>query len=290
MASEIKRSTLAGTWYPADPRELRDLVERALGDDRRPDAAASAYIVPHAGYRYSGPTAGAAYAMIPAGRWRRALVLAPSHYMSFRGGAVFPGRAFETPLGLVAIDQETTDRLAALPPFETSAAPYAREHSLEIQLPFLQVVDPAISVVPLLLGVADDGHTLARIAEALAAIVDEETLLVVSSDFTHYGEHFDYEPFPAEDAGDVAAALRKLDFGAIEPICRGDAEAFERYVRATGITICGRGPIATFLRFREGSHAGRVERYATSLDVTGDYEHSVSYVAISFRRGDEAGT
>jgi AmmeMemoRadiSam system protein B len=283
MASDVKHSTLAGTWYPADPRELRQEVERALGDDRRPDAAASAYIVPHAGYRYSGATAGAAYAMIPAGRWRRALVLAPSHYMTFRGGAVFPGRAFETPLGVVSIDEERARRLTALPIFEAAAAPYAREHSLEIQLPFLQVVDPALAIVPLLLGVADDVHALDRIAEALAEIVDDETLLVVSSDFTHYGEHFDYQPFPAVAAEEVAAALRRLDFGAIDPICRGDAEGFARYVRDTGVTICGRGPIATFLRFAEGGYSGRVERYATSLDVTGDYQHSVSYAAISFR-------
>jgi AmmeMemoRadiSam system protein B len=283
MPSDVKQSTLAGTWYPADPRELREEVERSLGEERRPDAAASAYVVPHAGYRYSGPTAGAAYATVPAGRWRRALVLAPSHYMTFRGGAVFPGRAFETPLGLVAIDQERALRLTALPLFEASAAPYAREHSLEIQLPFLQVVDPALPIVPLLLGVADDAPTLDRIADALREIVDDETLLLVSSDFTHYGVHFGYEPFPAEDAAGVAAALRQLDFGAIDPICRGDAEAFERYVHGTGITICGRGAIGTFLRFAEGRYAGHVERYATSLDVTGDYQHSVSYAAISFR-------
>jgi MEMO1 family protein len=283
MASAVKHSTLAGTWYPADPRELRDVVERALGGERHPDADASAYIVPHAGYRYSGTTAGAAYAMIPEGRWRRALVLAPSHYTSFRGGAVFPGRAFETPLGLVSIDEERAEQLTALPLFEAAAAPYTREHSLEIQLPFLQVVDPRLPIVPLLIGVADDVQTLDGIARALAEIVDDETLVVVSSDFTHYGEHFDYEPFPAEDAESVAAALRRLDFGAIDPICRGDAEGFERYVRATGITICGRGPIAAFLRFADGAYSGRVERYATSLDVTGDCEHSVSYAAISFR-------
>jgi AmmeMemoRadiSam system protein B len=283
MATEVKHSTLAGTWYPADPRELRQEVERALGDERHPDAAASAYIVPHAGYRYSGATAGAAYAMIPAGRWRRALVLAPSHYMTFRGGAVFPGRGFETPLGLVAIDEERAERLSALPLFEAAAAPYASEHSIEIQLPFLQVIDPALAIVPLLLGVSDDVQTLDHIAEALAEVVDDETLVVVSSDFTHYGEHFAYEPFPAEAAEDVAAALRRLDFGAIDPICRGDARGFERYVRDTAITICGRGPISTFLRFVEGGYSGRVERYATSLEVTGDYQHSVSYASISFR-------
>src|SRR5262249_32430164 len=156
---------------------------------------------------------------------------------------------------IVSIDEERAERLTALPLFEAAAAPYAREHSLEIQLPFLQVVDPSLPIVPLLLGVADDEQTLDRIAQALGEIVGDETLVVVSSDFTHYGEHFDYEPFPAKDAEDVATALRRLDFGAIDPICRGDVEGFERYVRETGITICGRGPIATFLRFADGGYS-----------------------------------
>jgi len=287
MADLLKRSTLAGTWYPADGRELRGLVEQLLGEERSEDPEARAFIVPHAGYRYSGSTAAAAYAMVPAGRWRRALVLAPSHYAAFAGGAVFPGRGFETPLGTVAIDEDAAERLTELPLFESPARPYEREHSLEIQLPFLQVVDPALAVVPVLLGVAEDGAALDRVAEGLRIVADDDTLVVVSSDFTHYGAHFDYLPFAAADPVEAAEELRRLDFGAIEPICRGDVEGFARYLRATGITICGRGPISAFLRFTDGDLVGDVARYATSLDVTGDYEHSVSYAAIAFRPAGE---
>lgn len=286
MADPVKRSTLAGTWYPADPRELRALVEGFLGQEREEDhdadATACAFVVPHAGYRYSGSTAAAAYAQVPARRWRRALVIAPSHFAAFTGAAVFPGEGFETPLGIVAVDEAAAE-LADLPYFESSSRPYEREHSLEMQLPFLQVVDPALTVVPVLLGVAEDGGVLDRVAEGLRTVVDDDTLVVVSSDFTHYGAQFDYLPFPSDDPEDVAAELRRLDFGAIEPIRRGDVEGFARYLRSTGITICGRGPISAFLRMEAGSLVGELCRYATSLDVTGDYEHSVSYAAIAFR-------
>jgi len=290
MASAVKRSTLAGTWYPADPRELRELVEQLLGrarqEDRDEDRTACAFVVPHAGYRYSGRTAAAAYAQVPPGRWRRAVVIAPSHFAAFAGAAVFSGDGFETPLGVVAVDEAAAE-LAELPYFESSTGPYEREHSLEIQLPFLQIVDPALTVVPVLVGVAEDGAVLDRVAEGLRTVVDDDTLVIVSSDFTHYGAHFDYLPFPADAPEDVAAELRRLDLGAIEPIRRGDVEGFARYLRATGITICGRGPISAFLRMEAGTLVGELCRYATSLDVTGDYEHSVSYAAIAFRPDGE---
>ena len=288
MARSRKRSSLAGSWYPADPGELRALVEKLIGEDRGAEPDACAFIVPHAGYRYSGETAGAAYARIPRGRWRRALVLAPSHYAAFTGAAIFPGEAFETPLGAVSVEQTAVKRLVAQPLFEELAEPYEREHSLEIQLPFLQVVDREMTIVPILIGVAEDADALDVVAEGLRAVIDDETLVLVSSDFTHYGAHFDYLPFPAAGAVEVASELRRLDFGAIHPICDGDAEGFARYVRSTGITICGRGPISAFLRLERGELEGEVAKYATSLDVTGDYEHSVSYAAIAFQPSETA--
>jgi AmmeMemoRadiSam system protein B len=283
MTAEIHTARLAGTWYPADAAELRAQVEAFLGEGDGGEAEVRAILVPHAGYRYSGKAAGAAYAKIGRGWWKRALILAPSHYHSFAGGAVFVGDGFETPLGVCRVDLPAARRLAASPPFVHSAAPFRREHSLEIQLPFLQVIAPSIEVVPVLLGVADDAATLAALAAGLRAFDDGETLFVVSSDFTHYGQDFDYLPFPPRDAEYVAAELRRLDFGAIEPIRRGEVDRFTRYVRETGITVCGRGPIAAFLDLAAGRLAGELVCYYTSLDVTGDYEHSVSYAALVFR-------
>ena len=281
-AAEIKSASLAGSWYPADPGELRLEIERCLGDERGGDDTLRAILVPHAGYRYSGPTAGSAFAKLDPGRWRRAVVVAPSHYRTFAGAAIFPGDGFETPLGVVSVDRDGTRRLAAASLFAADARPYAREHALEIELPFLQVVDPALTVVPVLVGSHDAGDELAMIGRGLANLDDDETLFVISSDFTHYGRSFGYLPFPPRDAEAVAAEIRRLDFGAIAAIGRGDAAAFADYVRSTGITVCGRGPIQAFLSFARGRFDSDLSAYRTSLDVTGDFEHSVSYAALLF--------
>ncbi len=283
MAPAIQPSNLAGTWYPADADDLRQQVEQFLGAQRDADAALRAVLVPHAGYRYSGRAAGAAYAKVGRGRWRRAAVIAPSHHHAFPGAALFPGDGFETPLGIVNVDRAAIRTLAASPLFTESAAPYAREHSLEIQLPFLQVIDPELELVPMMVGAADDAEALAALASVVRGLDDGETLFVVSSDFTHYGARFDYLPFPPTGPDAVSEQLRRLDFGAIEPIRRTDADGFLRYVRATGVTICGRGPIALFLHECRGRLTGDVASYYTSLDVTGDFEHSVSYAGIVFR-------
>ncbi|MBI2963933.1 MAG: AmmeMemoRadiSam system protein B [Deltaproteobacteria bacterium] len=283
MARAVQPSNLAGTWYPADAEELRRQVETFLGTARAADGSLRAILVPHAGYRYSGHAAGAAYARVGRGRWRRALVLAPSHYHSFAGAAVFPGDGFETPLGIVNVDHAATRMLAASPLFTETARPYAREHSLEIQLPFLQVIDPALQLVPVMVGAADDVEDLAALGATVRGLDDGETLFVISSDFTHYGAHFDYLPFPPDGPDAVSERLRRLDFGAIDRIRAGDADGFVRYVRSTGITICGRGPITAFLHERRGWFAADVVSYYTSLDVTGDFEHCVSYAGIVFR-------
>jgi len=282
-AAEIQPSNLAGTWYPADADELRAEVERLLGDDRTATGDLRAVIAPHAGYRYSGRAAGAAFARIGRNRWRRAVIVAPSHYHSFAGAAVFPGSGFATPLGVVRVDRGGVRNLAESPLCALDARPYAREHSLEIELPFLQIVDAGIEVVPVLVGAADDPEELEELGRVLRALGDGETLFVVSSDFTHYGVSFDYLPFVPNAAAEVSEALRELDLGAIEPILRGDTESFVEYVRSTGITICGRGPIAAFLHFAARRLKGELASYYTSLDVTGDFDHSVSYAAIRFR-------
>jgi hypothetical protein len=282
VGAEIHPSNLAGTWYPADPGELRAQVEGFLGAARSGDPELRAMIVPHAGYRYSGKAAGVAYARLSRGRFRRAVVIAPSHHHSFEGAAVFPGTGFETPLGTVSVDRDAVHQLAGAKFFRPAAEPYAREHSLEVQLPFLQTVDPEIRLVPVLIGAGFESETLAGIAAALRSLDDGDTLFVVSSDFTHYGAAFDYLPFPADRCERVSARLRELDFGAIEPVRRGDVERFTSYVEETGITVCGRGPIAAFLYASRGRLEGELVSYYTSLDVTGDCEHSVSYAAIVF--------
>lgn len=279
----VKRSTLAGTWYPRDPERLRETVRHFLA--AVPETAARpvfGLIVPHAGYPYSGAVAGLAFAQLRGTRVRRVVVLAPSHRSAFRGVAVLDVQAFETPLGRVAVDPAA---LSLLPDrlWRVDPAPFEGEHALEIQLPFLQSVAPQAAVVPILVGAVTESDCRA-LAQAIHRLVDEESALVVSSDFTHYGSQFGYEPFPARDADFVREKLRALDMAAIEPILAGEATAFRRHIERTGDTVCGRSPISILLSWPGGPGRGELLGYRTSLDVTGDYEHSVSYAAIAFRR------
>jgi AmmeMemoRadiSam system protein B len=283
----VKQSELRGTWYPADVGALRDQVDGWLHEwaSATEMGRLRAVVVPHAGYQYSGRAAAAAYACLGRATYTRAVIIAPSHRAAFRGVALLDVDAFRTPLGEIAVDRAAVAALAATPLCVERPAVYGGEHSLEIQLPFLQRAVPSLSVVPALVGMLA-ANDYAPVAAALAAVADDRTLFVVSSDFVHYGWRFDYLPFPATGPAEVAAALRTLDMGAIERVCAGDPTAFSTYVEDTGATICGRVPITVFLTLHRRRTPGRLLAYYTSLDVTGDYEHSVSYASIAFPEKD----
>ncbi len=183
----IRHPAVAGTFYPADQRQLAASI-RGFLDAAGADAGLvfpKAIIVPHAGYIYSGQTAAEAYSRLAAGRntIRRVVLLGPTHRLAVRGLALPEADSFETPLGRVALDKAAMALLRALPQVVVSAEAHAHEHSLEVQLPFLQTVLEDFSLVPLLVGDADAGE----VAEVLDTLWgNEETVIVVSSDLSHY--------------------------------------------------------------------------------------------------------
>jgi hypothetical protein len=184
MIPDLRPTAVAGTFYPSAPRHLRveveDLLRHATLPARR--RMPKALIAPHAGYQYSGPVAASAFAtLIPfAARIHRVILVGPSHRVSLFGLALPDAVAFNTPLGPVAIDREA---LASIPSVPVNAAAHAREHALEVELPFLQTVLPRFTIVPLVAGDADAGS----VAEVLGALWGgPETLIVVSSDLSHY--------------------------------------------------------------------------------------------------------
>jgi MEMO1 family protein len=276
----VKEAHLAGRWYPAEPdvlaRAVRDML--AVGGPPRPGVVA--VIVPHAAYQYSGPTAARGLAAA-GGAFERVVVLAPSHFASFRGAALLSMSGYRTPLGVMPIDTGAAAALRGAPLVRANPAVFMREHALEIELPLLQALAPRATLVPLLVGVLepDDAGALAG---TLRPLLGPGTLLVVSSDMTHYGRRFDYLPVPPTDAPTVAAAIRRLDEGALDPIVACDADGFVRYVEETDVTICGRSPIEVMLHALPAGARGERIAYATSLEVTGEYEHTVSYAAVAF--------
>ena len=181
----IRPAAVAGQIYPDNPRQLRRDVEHYLRRPTADGAPPKGLIVPHAGYLYSGPVAGSAYARLKpwAEQYRRVVLLGPSHHAAFTGLATTTATAFESPLGQVPVDRHTCDTLKRLRQVVALEVAHQQEHSLEVQLPFLQVLLPQFELVPLVVGQAS--------ADEVAAVLDmvwggPETLVIVSSDLSHY--------------------------------------------------------------------------------------------------------
>lgn len=298
--TRVRQPKVAGAFYPSDPDDLRSKVEGYL-EKAAPEVPASlkgrrpiALVVPHAGYPYSGQTAAYAYSLLQgAARPSRVIVLGPSHRVDVGSNIVAPPYTdFRTPLGKVPIDTEARDRLAktdlcTLVADAHAALAHRYEHSLEVQLPFLQVLwkEPP-PVLPVVVGRLK-GNDCAAAAVALRRVIDDDTLLVVSSDFTHYGPRYGFRPFRDATGGELSDRIRELDMGAVKYMKQGDPSGFRQYVEETGATICGADPIALVLQtLSSGTRPrGRVLYYTTSGEVTGDYTNSVSYVAYAMWAG-----
>lgn len=212
----VRPPAVAGSFYPADAQSLRAVVVEYLRQAHGPSAPKScdgtwpkALIVPHAGYMYSGLVAARAYATLEPGAdiAERIILIGPSHHVSFDGIALPSNAAFETPLGRVPVDETSRHQALTLPFVHTFDDAHDWEHSLEVQLPFLLVVAAGIPVVPLLTG---DVHPVGA-ADAIESIFDDETLLLVSSDLSHYHDSDTARRLDAE----TAASIERLDPGAL---------------------------------------------------------------------------
>lgn len=215
MAS-VREPAVAGTFYPAHPRELERAVAALLETAPKVELPAPprALIVPHAGYAFSGPVAATAFRAVAPylPGVRRVVLIGPTHYVPFAGLVLAPHAAFRTPLGLVRVDTETGEDLLELRQVGVHARPHAPEHALEVELPFLQVLGGAFRIVPLLFGGTDDTETVEVLERAWPAD-DPGTLLIVSSDLSHD------EPYGTAKAHDAAtaAAIEGLDPRGIGP-------------------------------------------------------------------------
>jgi hypothetical protein len=237
-----------------------------------------ALISPHAGYQWSGPTAAFGFALLRGQSYQRVIVMAPSHAAGFGGYSVLDAEVYRTPLGEIPIDGAATAALRQSPDHREPRSAWTDEHAVEMQLPFLQrVLKPGFKLVPILVGGNISDDQLQHLADALAALADGQTLVVVSTDFTHYGANFGYQPFTdnvakrlrSDLAGPAVAAIEKLDLA-----------AFEAHLKKTDDTICGREAIKVLLRMKPNATA-RLLALNTSGDQTGDYRSSVSYASIA---------
>jgi AmmeMemoRadiSam system protein B len=186
--SGVREPAVAGLFYPAASDELRATVESYLAAAQPAGASPKALIAPHAGYVYSGPVAGAAYARLVEAREtvRRVVLLGPAHRIALAGMAISSATAFSTPLGEIPVDAEASEIAKSVPNVRVYDPPFEDEHSLEVHLPFLQVVLEDFQVLPILVGQTPP--------ESVAALIDalwggEETRIIVSSDLSHYHDY-----------------------------------------------------------------------------------------------------
>jgi hypothetical protein len=202
-------AAVAGRFYPADPAQLRDEVARLLAGSPCPGAAPKVLVVPHAGYQYSGPIAARAYARLAAAapRIARVVLLGPSHFVALRGLAAPTVTEWRTSLGAIAIDREALADVADLRQVIAHDQPHAREHSLEVQLPFLQTVLPRFALAPLAVGAVAP----AAVAEVLERLWGgDETLVVISTDLSHYLGYDAARERDARTAARIAARATDL--------------------------------------------------------------------------------
>jgi AmmeMemoRadiSam system protein B len=267
---DVRPPAVAGSFYPADPATLRGAVDRLLaGVDVRsgaapnPPPAPKALIVPHAGYVYSGPIAAAAYARLRgvATAIRRVILVGPAHRVLLRGLALPGARQFATPLGVVAVDAEAAAIARRLPHVVESPLAHAEEHSLEVQLPFLQRVLPDFTLLPLVVGDAT-GAMVAAVLDALWG--GPETLLVISSDLSHYHPYGEAQALDRTTAGRILAFAPDLDH---EQACGATP--------VNGLLLAAR---------RRGMQAELLD-LRNSGDTAGDRGRVVGYAAFGFRDG-----
>ena len=280
MANEmVRKSPIAGSWYPGEKKQLQSQIEEYLAKAKPAaiEGRICALISPHAGIQWSGQAAACGYKLLKGQKIKRVIVLGPSHYSGFRGLATSAEEYYETPLGKIKVDKETSEALYKITLFQGPRNAELQEHSLEMQLPFLQVVIGEFLLVPLVVGELSV-NDYAEAARALSPYLDANTIVVASSDFTHYGSRFGYLPFKENQR----ANLKKLDEGAIKNIIAKNFQGFLNYVDETGATICGTRPIGIVLKMLPAKAQGSQLDYYTSGDLTGDFSSSVSYASIAF--------
>ena len=272
IGTHIRRPHVAGTFYPGTSNAINAMLAEwsiSTKDQFIPHSKGKlqALIAPHAGYIYSGPIANSAYHLLHPGQYDTVFLIGPSHFDGFEEISVYPGAGYATPFGSVAIDTEITKALSQKPFIHLSTLGHRQEHSLEVQLPFLQYyLGHDINLVPLVM--REQTLDLAqKLAHAIKPFLNDRTLIVASSDLSHY--------YPYETAN-------ILDGKFAEVLENGDSEKLWHSIRAHEIQACGYGPILTALEsttsLRDKRKIEVLDR-RNSGDTAGNRDQVVGYLS-----------
>jgi len=269
----VKEPAVAGSFYPADKKTLSDDVERYLSQpgDSPGEGRLLALIAPHAGYIYSGGVAGHSYAKLKGKDIRKVILIGPTHYSAINGAAIYPGEGMRTPLGTVKVDDSLARTIASEKDgVRLLAEPFEREHSLEVQLPFLQSTLKDFSIVPILIG-RMTSESYRYLSDRIATILknDEKALVVISTDLSHYHD------------SKTASDMDRKVLDAVERFSAGD---LERLLSSGEGEACGGGPVLYGMAAARGAGAteAKIYKYADSGAVSGDTRRVVGYGAAGF--------
>ncbi len=268
-----RKPAVAGTFYPASPDKLIDMLDAFAADEPEPQRQPRrtlAILVPHAGYVYSGAVATAVYTAVEPPDV--AVILCPNHTGLGRRISLWAGDAWETPLGTVPVDRELAESIQAhCPEVQLDIDAHRMEHAIEVQLPFLQRLNPKIQIVPIVLATRKS-DTIQSLGRGIAEAVREHptrTLLVASSDMTHYEDH------PTAKAKDQLAIDAMLALNEVE---------LAHIVATRPISMCGCAPATAIITAAKqlGARQAVMQRYQTSGEINGDFEQVVGYAGITF--------
>jgi len=270
---EIREPAVAGAFYPDRPEVLTRDVKRYLENAKKEKVEGEivALIVPHAGYMYSGQVAAYAYRLIEGKTFDSVVLVGPSHRALFKGASLYDRGAYRTPLGLVPVDVDLSKRMMeGRKEIQFLPEAHAEEHSLEVQIPFLQMVFKSFKLVPIVMEPYWSWETCQTLASAMAeAVRGKKVLLIASSDLSHFHSY------------EKAVELDKIVLSHIEKF---DAEGLNRDLKQNRCEACGGGPILSIMLAAKalGANKGKVLKCLNSGDVTGDRTRVVGYAAAVF--------
>jgi AmmeMemoRadiSam system protein B/AmmeMemoRadiSam system protein A len=280
-AQKVRPPAVAGSFYPADPKELSAMIDGLLAQVSGPPVTDPiiAAVAPHAGYPYSGPVAAYTYAALKGRKYSRVVIIAPSHFESFDFTSVYDGDAYATPLGNVQVDKAFAHELVKMSSSMQlssrghDATPAGGEHAIEVELPWLQKVLGSFEIVPIVIG--DQSYNTSRaLGAALAKLIksegkEGETLVLASSDLSHYHPYKDAE---------------EIDHKTLNALKAWDYFSMSRNFETRVWEACGGAPIVAAMVYAErmGANQARVLKYENSGDVTGDKSRVVGYSADVF--------
>ncbi len=268
-------------WFPDNRRDLKEMVEKFLADapDVKVEGKPIAVIVPHGQYKFCGPTAAAAFKALAGQTYDRVVILGPAHNAAFPGGHVGEWDYYSTPMGSSELDKIACRKLLTSGAAATQPKADEKEQSIQNVLPFLETLLNDVKIVPVLIGGKQSENSIRRLGDAVRSVSTPDTLYVVSTDFTAYGQAYFYTPYK----DNLKENIRKGDQAAIDLILSNNLAGFRALMKKPdALNLDGAEAISVLLRALEGRKdiRGRLLQYANTAEMIGDYSKSTSFAGI----------